>query len=134
MVGLSLGQNEEWPAVYLGFALHMLTSAIIGIIYVTISDRITLLRIDDSTVKAFATGVATGAVVWAVLFVPLHYFVIQPTLQNTLLTSPSESQLNMTTATLIQMSEPILYGALFIHIAFGSVLGFMARVARSAGR
>ena len=49
--------------------------AIIGIVYM-ISDRVRKLRIDSSTLKAFATGVATGIAVWAVLFVPLHFFLM----------------------------------------------------------
>jgi hypothetical protein len=39
MVGVSLGQNAEWPAIYLGFILHMITGAIIGIVYMIISDK-----------------------------------------------------------------------------------------------
>src|SRR5215208_5765206 len=63
MVGISLGQNAEWPAIYLGFVLHMITGAIIGIVYMIISDRVRLLRTDSSTLKTFGTGVATGIVV-----------------------------------------------------------------------
>ena len=130
MVGVSLGLNEEWPAVYLGFMLHMITGAIIGIIYMIISDRVRKLRI-DSTPKAFVTGVATGIVVWAVLFVPLHFLVMQPTLQKMLSTSPAGSPTHLTAERLFQMSNSILYGALAIHFVFGAVLGFIARIAKS---
>ena len=40
MVGVSLGIDEEWPAIYLGFVMHMITGAIIGIVYMIISDRV----------------------------------------------------------------------------------------------
>lgn len=131
MVGVSLGIDEEWPAIYLGFVMHMITGAIIGIVYMIISDRVRKLRIDSSTLKAFATGVATGIAVWAVLFVPLHFFLMQPTLQNMLLTSPPGSSEQITAERLLQMSDSILYGALAIHFVFGGVLGFMARISTS---
>jgi hypothetical protein len=131
MVGVSLGIDEEWPAIYLGFVMHMITGAIIGIVYMIISDRVRKLRTDSSTLKAFATGVATGIVVWAVLFVPLHVFLMQPTLQNMLLTSPPGSPEQITAERLLQMSDSILYGALAIHFVFGGVLGFMARISTS---
>lgn len=132
MVGVSLGQNAEWPAIYLGFALHMITGTIIGIVYMIISDRVRQLRTDSSTFKAFGTGVSTGIVVWAVLFIPLHSFLIEPTLQNMLLTSPAGSPMHLTAERLIQLSGSILYGALAIHFVFGAVLGFIARIATSS--
>jgi hypothetical protein len=131
MVGVSLGIDAEWPAIYLGFVMHMITGAIIGIVYMIISDRVRKLRTDTSTLKAFATGVATGIAVWAVLFVPLHFFLMQPTLQNMLLTSPPGSPEQLTAERLFQMSDSILYGALAIHFVFGGVLGFMARISTS---
>jgi hypothetical protein len=131
MVGVALGQNAEWPAAYLGFVLHMITGAIIGIVYMIISDRVRQLR-TDSTFKAFGTGVSTGIVVWAVLFIPLHSFLIEPTLQNMLLTSAAGSPMHLMAERLIQMSNSILYGALAIHIVFGAVLGFIARIATSS--
>jgi hypothetical protein len=131
MVGVSLGIDEEWPAIYLGFVMHMITGAIIGIVYMIISDRVRKLQTDSSTLKAFATGVATGIAVWAVLFVPLHFFLMQPTLQNMLLTSPLGSPEQLTAERLLQMSDSILYGALAIHFVFGGVLGFMARLSTS---
>jgi hypothetical protein len=39
MVGVSLGINAEWPAIYAGFVLHMITGAIIGIVYMIVSDQ-----------------------------------------------------------------------------------------------
>ena len=131
MVGVSLGIDAEWPAIYLGFVMHMITGAIIGIVYMIISDRVRKLRTDSSTLKAFATGIATGIAVWAVLFVPLHFFLMQPTLQNMLLTSPPGSTEQLTAERLLQMSDSILYGALAIHFVFGGVLGFMARISTS---
>ena len=132
MVGVSMGVDQEWPAIYLGFGLHMLTGAIIGLVYMVVSDRVAFLRVDSSTTKAFATGVATGIAVWGILFIPLHFFAVQPTLQDLVATTTADSMVNQTAAKLLQMSNEILFGALAIHIAFGGVLGFMARIAASA--
>jgi len=115
----------------LGFILHMITGTIIGIVYMIISDRIRWLR-TDSTLKTFGTGVSTGIVVWAVLFIPLHSFLIEPTLQNMLSTSPVGSPLQLVAERLVQMSDSILYGALVMHLIFGAVLGLMARIATSS--
>jgi hypothetical protein len=132
MVGVSLGQSAEWPAIYLGFALHMMTGGIIGIVYMVISDGARQFR-SYSTIKWFGTGLATGIVVWAVLFVPLHYFLVQPTLQNMLLTSPlAGSAAHSSAERLNQMSDSILYGALAMHLVFGSILGFLARIVTSS--
>lgn len=130
MIGTSLGQSAEWPAIYLSFALHMITGAAIGIVYMVISDRMRYLR-SFSTLKWFATGVATGVVVWAILFVPLHFFVVSPTLQNMLLTSADSAEQSRAER-LNEMSDAILYGALAIHFVFGSILGFLARIATSS--
>lgn len=130
MIGVSLGQSEEWPAIYLGFGLHMVTGAIIGIVYMMISDRTRYLR-SFSTLKWFGTGLATGIAVWAVLFVPLHFIVVQPTLQNMLLMS-TDPVMQQRAERLDQMSDSILYGALAMHLIFGSILGFLARIATSS--
>lgn len=128
MIGVSLGVNAEWPAIYLGFALHMMTGAIIGIVYMAISERIRQLR-SFSTAKWFGSGVATGIVVWAVLFVPLHFFLMQPALQSMLASGDSAAQ---RAERLNEMSDSILYGALAMHFIFGSMLGFLARIVTSS--
>jgi hypothetical protein len=132
MVGMSLEINAQWPAIYAGFVLHMITGAVIGIVYMIVSDRIRKLRTDSSTLKAFASGLATGIAVWAVLFVPLHFFLMQPTLQNILSTSLAGSPEQLSAERLLQMSNSILYGGLAIHFVFGAILGFMARIATSS--
>jgi hypothetical protein len=123
MIGTALGVDEKWSAVYLGFGLHMLTGTVIGMIYIVVSERIHRLR-NFSTASWFGTGVATGVVVWAILFVPLHFFLVQPSLQG-MAADPRAERLN-------EMSDQILYGALAMHFIYGSMLGFLARIATSA--
>jgi hypothetical protein len=124
MIGVSLGVSEEWPAIYLGFGLHMLTGAIIGMVYMAISERIKHLR-TFSTARWFGTGIATGVAIWAVLFVPLHFFLVQPALENMQASNARAERLG-------EMSDSILYGALAMHFVFGSMLGFFARIATSS--
>jgi hypothetical protein len=132
MVGLSIGVDQEWPAIYLGFALHMVTGAVIGVIYMIVSDRVKQLRTDISTLRAFATGVATGVATWAVLFLPLHFLVMQPTLESVYASSVPGSTIYLTAEKLTQVSDSVLLGSLGIHVAFGSVMGFIARIATSS--
>jgi hypothetical protein len=110
----------------------MLTGAIIGIIYMIISDQVKWFR-TFSTAKWLGTGVATGIVVWAILFVPLHFLVVNPTIQNALdLTTPSDSDTTLRLERLNQMSDSILYGSLGMHFIFGSVLGLLGRIFTSS--
>ena len=81
-----------------------------------IANRIGWLRI-NSTLKAFGTGIASGIEVLGVLFVPLHFLLIQPILQYMLLTLQSGSIAYLMAERLVQMSNSILYGALAIHLS-----------------
>jgi hypothetical protein len=80
MIGLAFGIDSSY-AVYIGFLLHMITGTIIGIVYSTLSKNIKKLYI-TSVYKGVGTGILTGVVVWVILFLPLNYGIMQPTLQN----------------------------------------------------
>ena len=140
VIGMALGQG---PATdfYVGFVMHMVTATVIGIIYMTISDRVRVLYI-SSVFKGLATGPMTGVVVWAVLFIPLHFGVIQPMLQTMAqgaapadfeiagqLAEISNAQL---AARLVELSGTVVVGALAMHILFGCVLGFLGRLGTSS--
>jgi uncharacterized membrane protein YagU involved in acid resistance len=77
MIAIAFGVDSSY-AVYAGFLLHMITGVIIGIIYCTLSQNIKKLLI-TSVYKGLGTGILTGAVVWAILFLPLNYGIMQPT-------------------------------------------------------
>lgn len=139
VIGMALGQGPATD-VYVGFAMHMITATVIGIIYMTVSDRVRVLYI-SSVFKGLATGPMTGAVVWAVLFMPLHFGVIQPMLQAMSqgaaptdeiagqLAGISDAQL---AARLVGLSGTVVAGALAMHILFGCVLGFLGRLGTSS--
>jgi len=127
MVGFAFGIDPSY-AVYIGFLLYMITAVIIGIIYSTISKSIKVLYI-NSVIKGVGTGILAGIIVWGVLFLPLNYVIMQPTLQKMVVESnPSSSQFAMANK-LIELSNTIFWGSLALHIVFGGVMGFCARLA-----
>ena len=127
MVGFAFGIDPSY-AVYIGFLLYMITAVIIGIIYSTISKRIKVLYI-NSVLKGVGTGILAGIIVWGVLFLPINYVIMQPTLQKMVVESnPSSSQYAMANK-LIELSNTIFWGSLALHIVFGGVMGFCARLA-----
>ena len=73
-VGLVFGINSAY-AMYVGFLLFMVTAIIISIIYNYISKRIRIFHI-SSMPKGIGTGILAGVIVWGVLFLPMHYYVI----------------------------------------------------------
>lgn len=127
MVGIAFGVDSSY-AVYIGFLLYMITAVIIGIIYSTLSQRIRLLYI-NSVVKGVGTGILAGIIVWAVLFLPLNYLIMQPTLQKMAAESNPTSIEYAMAIKLIELSNTIFWGSLALHIVFGGVMGFCARLA-----
>lgn len=140
MIGMALGQGPATD-VYVGFLMHMITATVIGIIYMIISDRVKVLYI-SSVFKGLATGPITGVVVWAVLFLPLHFGVMQPMLQVMAQGAAPEdfevagqlSELSNAelAGRLVALSDTVLAGSLALHILFGCVLGFLGRLGTSS--
>jgi hypothetical protein len=127
MVGIAFGIDPSY-AVYVGFLLYMVTAVIIGIVYSAITRRIKLLYI-NSVLKGVGTGILAGIIIWAVLFLPINYLIMQPTLQKMLNESdPSSTEYGMTKK-LVELSSTIFWGSLSLHIVFGGVMGFCARLA-----
>ena len=127
MIGLAFGIDSSY-AVYIGFLLHMITGTIIGIVYSTLSKNIKKLYI-TSVYKGVGTGIFTGVVVWVILFLPLNYGIMQPTLQNMISTLNPTSPEYLMAEQLLELSNVIVFGSLAIHVVFGGVMGFCARLA-----
>lgn len=130
MIGMALGQGPSTD-VYLGFLMHMVTATVIGIIYMIISNSVKKLYI-RSVPKGLATGIITGVAVWAVLFLPLNFGVMQPMLQGIVAQGPQAPMFQLATK-LVALSTTILSGSLALHVVFGGVLGFIGRIATSSG-
>lgn len=127
MVGLAFGIDPS-NAVYIGFLLYMITAVIIGIIYSGISKRIKVLYI-NSVLKGVGTGILAGIIVWGVLFLPINYVIMLPTLQKMVVESNTSSSQYAMANKLIELSNTIFWGSLALHIVFGGVMGFCARLA-----
>jgi uncharacterized membrane protein YagU involved in acid resistance len=127
MIGITFGISPLY-AVYVGFLLHMITGVIIGIIYSTLSENVKKLNI-TSVYKGLGTGILTGVVVWGILFLPLNYGVMQPTLNNMVDTLNPTSSEYLMAKQLLELSGVIILGSLVLHMVFGGVMGFCARLA-----
>lgn len=130
MIGMAFGQGPS-SDIYFGFFMHMVTATVIGVIYMIISNSVKKLYI-KSILKGLATGVMTGVAVWAVLFLPLHFGVMQPMLERIVVQDPQAPMFSLTEK-LVALSTTILAGALALHIVFGGVMGFIGRIATSSG-
>ena len=123
-VGLVFGISSAY-AMYVGFLLFMVTAIIISIIYNYISKRIRIFHI-SSMPKGIGTGILAGVIVWGILFLPIHYYVIQPALSS----MANAGSLDSSVANqLIQLSDTVIIGSLALHMLFGGVMGFCSRLA-----
>ena len=127
MVGIVFGVNSDY-AMYVGFLLFMITAVIISVIYNYVSKHIRILHI-SSMPKGIGTGILAGVIVWGVLFLPIHYYVIQPALSG-MANESNLGNLDSSVANqLIQFSDMIVIGSLALHMLFGGVMGFCSRLA-----
>jgi hypothetical protein len=128
-VGIVFGVNSAY-AMYVGFLLFMVTAIIISMIYNYVSKHIRIFYI-SSMPKGIGTGILTGVIVWGVLFLPMHNYVIQPALSgvaNGL--GVNTGDLDPTVAEqLLELSNTIVIGSLALHMLFGGVMGFCSRLA-----
>ena len=128
-VGIVFGVNSAY-AMYVGFLLFMVTAVIISMVYNYVSKRIRILHI-SSMPKGIGTGILAGVIVWGALFLPMHYFVIQPALSSMAMSDGlNPGNLDPSVANqLIQFSDMIVIGSLALHMLFGGVMGFCSRLA-----
>jgi hypothetical protein len=126
-VGIVIGVNSAY-AMYVGFLLFMITAVIISMIYNYISEHVRIFSI-SSMPKGIGTGILTGVIIWSVLFLPMHYCVIQPALSG-MANGLNPGNLDSSVADqLIQLSDAIILGSLALHMLFGAVMGFCSRLA-----
>jgi hypothetical protein len=128
MVGIAFGVNAAY-AMYIGFLLFMITAVIISMIYNYISKHVIIFHI-NSVPKGLGTGVLAGVIVWGVLFLPMHYYVIQPALASMVNGLNPTTDLDPSIANqLLELSGTIIVGSLVLHMMFGGVMGFCSRLA-----
>ena len=80
VIGISLGINDPVTAQYAGFGLHLLTGTVAGNIYGQAA--IFWRKITPNSYRhGIKSGLIVGIALWAILFVPLTTFGIQPKLR-----------------------------------------------------
>jgi hypothetical protein len=132
VMGISLGLTDFVTAAYLGFGLHLLTGtilgAIIGGIAVRVESRKNITNV-FSPYKSVLMGIATGILVWLVLFLPITELIIQPSIGR-IVEILSLGQSNTTFSVididnLGQSFRGIAISAILFHVVWGAIFGFI---------
>ena len=125
VIGISLGFYDPSVAQYIGFILHLLTGLTAGNIFGQISLFWKGLSPYNSQ-HGILMGMVVGILLWAVLFLPLATFIIQPRLDsfaNSLV--PNQYVYNI--ASNFQGLYYIIIGGSFMfHLVYGALLGYIA--------
>jgi hypothetical protein len=124
VIGLSLGFNDPFSAQFIGLGLHILTGTVAGNIFGQIALFWQKL-IPYDIKRGVSLGLIVGVTLWAVLFLPLTTFVIQPNL-DAFLTSAPNAYVNNIANYFAGLYPLIVGGSLLFHLIYGAILGFMA--------
>jgi hypothetical protein len=124
VIGLSLGFNDPNSAQYIGWGLHILTGTVAGNIF----GQVTLFwrkLIPYNMKRGVSLGLMLGISLWAVLFVPLATFGIQPKLDTFMITeaNPYAHSIANHFAGLYYL---VLGASLLFHLVYGVVFGLLA--------
>jgi hypothetical protein len=124
VIGMSLGFSDPASAQYIGFILHVLTGTAAGNIFGQVSlfwSKIAPYNSKEGLVR----GMVVGMALWAVLFVPLATFGIQPRLESFAYFAPNQYIYNI--AGHFQELYPIIIGgSLVFHLIYGALAGFIS--------
>jgi hypothetical protein len=120
-MGLAFGANQN-DAMTSGLGMHLLTSALIGVIFGAVTFFVGKLRI-TSFGKGIAEGLITGMIAFVVLFVPISMMVMPPVLVEMMMQmDPSMTQ--QQAMGMLQQGMPMTMGiGVLEHLVYGAVLG-----------
>ena len=120
-MGLVFDANQN-DAMTIGLGMHLLTSALIGIIFGAITSIIGKLRITGFG-KGIAEGLITGMIAFAVLFVPVSMVLMPPLLIEMMMQmNPTVTQ--QQAMGMLQQGMPMMMGVgVLEHLVYGAVLG-----------
>ena len=124
VIGLSLGFNDSAFAQYIGLGLHILTGTVAGNIFGQVALFWRKL-IPYNMNRGVTLGLMLGISLWAVLFVPLATFGIQPKLDTFMITeaNPYAHSIANHFAGLYYL---VLGASLLFHLVYGAVFGLLA--------
>jgi hypothetical protein len=133
VIGISLGSNDLIASAYLGFGLHLATGTVLGSIIGALALRIEVRKKNLTNIfrtsRSILMGIATGALVWLVLFLPISVMLIQPSIGRIaqILGSEEENAILpvFNASSLGQSSMGIVISAIAFHIVWGAIFGFI---------
>jgi hypothetical protein len=132
IIGISLGSNDFVPSAYLGFGLHLVTGTILGAISGGLAVKVELRKNITSIFdpyKSILMGIATGILVWLILFLPITAFIIQPSIGRIIeiLSLRSENTVLsvLDSNNLVQSFRGIGISAIAFHVVWGAIFGFI---------
>lgn len=118
IMGMSLGYGDFVAAAYLGFGLHLLTSALLGAAIGIGASRFSAKML-LSPYRSTLLGMGAGIVVWLVLFMPLTSLLVQPTVSNLSTQSEVFSQVESSV-------WGIAISAIAFHLVWGAIFGYIS--------
>jgi hypothetical protein len=124
-IGISLGYYDPVTAPLIGFGLHILTGTITGNLFGQVS--LFWKRISPYNSKhGLKTGIMVGAILWAILFVPVAVLIIQPMLNSFNIGTTPNQYVYSIAFNFGGLFGVILFGSLIFHLVYGALLGYMA--------
>jgi len=132
IIGISLGSNDFVASAYLGFGSHLVTGTILGAISGGLAVKVELRKNITSIFdpyKSILMGIATGILVWLILFLPITAFIIQPSIgriSEILSLRPENTVLSVFDSNnLGQSFRGIGISAIAFHVVWGAIFGFI---------
>jgi hypothetical protein len=120
VMGMSLGAGGFMPAAYMGFGLHLVTGALLGMVIGLAMSRLVRAGMLNPY-RAVLAGMCAGMAVWLVLFLPLTTLIVQPSLSETgTLFAAGFAQGTG------QLVLGIALSAIAFHLVWGAIFGYMS--------
>jgi hypothetical protein len=125
VIGISLGFYDPVVAQYIGFVLHLLTGLTAGNIFGQISLFWKGLSPYNSQ-HGIMMGMVVGILLWAILFLPLATFIIQPRLDSFASSMVPNQYVYSIASTFQGLYYIIIGGSFMFHLVYGALLGYIA--------
>jgi hypothetical protein len=124
VIGISLGINEPNTAQFVGFGLNLLTGTVAGNIFGQVALFWRKL-IPYNKKRGIMLGWILGTALWAVLFVPLATFGIQPKL-DTLMIFEADTYAGSIALRFAGLYYIVIGASLLFHLIYGTIFGLIA--------
>jgi hypothetical protein len=125
VIGISLGFYDPNVAQYIGFILHLLTGLTAGNIFGQISLFWKGLSPYNSQ-HGIVMGMVVGILLWAILFLPLATFIIQPRLDSFVNSVVPNQYVYSISSNFQGLYYIIIGGSFMFHLVYGALLGYIA--------